>query len=101
MPVTLAKPSDARHGRVSTYTTGGCRCNLCREALRVYTAQRRAARRAELGTVRGRPYATVDLYGNPITHGTASTYSNWGCRCLPCRVAHSHSTAHYRDRNRE
>lgn len=24
-----------------------------------------------------------------MIHGSASTYTNWGCRCAPCRVAHN------------
>lgn len=47
------------------------------------TQQRWAARHAERTMINGRWFAP-----NAHTHGSASTYSNWGCRCNPCTDAH-------------
>lgn len=59
----------SRHGTHSTYSRG-CRCEGCREAHRIYTAQRRAVALAE-GT---------------LSHGLRGTYDA-GCRCQKCRDA--------------
>ncbi|WP_158608006.1 hypothetical protein [Nocardia panacis] len=83
---TMVKAAGLTHGKVSSYTSG-CRCTECREALRRYTADLRARRRARRVIVKGRPFAAVDQNGNYLQHGTPSTYQNWGCRCFSCRVA--------------
>ena len=66
------------HG-VNRYTNDACRCDVCREAMRVYQAKRRAQRRA-----------WVDANGLPpsVAHG-ANGYQNWGCRCDVCRRGHA------------
>lgn len=98
MTAILDTRPDLIHGRVSSYTNG-CRCNECREALRLYTAEIRARRRARRVTVNGHPFAAVDQNGNALQHGTASTYQNWGCRCFPCRLAQAADHANHRERN--
>jgi hypothetical protein len=35
------------HGKLSTYTTGGCRCDLCRGAQRAYYLVRKARAKAK------------------------------------------------------
>lgn len=37
---------------------------------------------------------TADLIVDPTLapHGDPSTYTNWGCRCIPCRTAYGAST---------
>jgi len=62
------------HGKLGTYTNHGCRCDLCRAALRKYS--RKMAARASLGTVPA------------WAHGTTTGYQ-YGCRCDPCRVENS------------
>jgi len=90
--------SDLVHGKVASYTVGGCRCDECREALRAYTARVRARRRAQRVIVNGRPFAAVDSSGDPLTHGTPYTYQNWGCRCPACSNAQHADHAIYRGR---
>lgn len=62
------------HGLASTYQSG-CRCGGCRAA---NTA------RAKLGRER-----RVDRTPPETAHGKTATYSNWRCRCEPCRAAHA------------
>lgn len=54
----------------------GCRCAQCREGHRISRAELVAARRERL---------LADPTVRP--HGVANTYTNWGCRCEPCRAA--------------
>lgn len=60
-------PSASRYAR-------GCRCDGCRQAATEAHNRQQAARLA-----RGVP--------DGVPHGSASTYSNWGCRCEPCTKA--------------
>lgn len=62
------------HGRTA-YGHGQCRCEVCREAHRVYQAALLARHRA-MGVPPGHPH-------------NASTYRQWGCRCDVCREAQS------------
>ena len=62
------------HGLRSTYVTGGCRCDGCRNANRVY--QQALVARRKAGGVPGH-----------VPHGRPSTYTNWSCRCVECRAA--------------
>jgi hypothetical protein len=32
-----------------------------------------------------------------LPHGSASTYSNWGCRCAPCTAAKTAEMAQWRE----
>src|ERR1019366_787926 len=64
---------NADHGTSSRYWAG-CRCAACRAANAALHHEGRERRRRALAT------ATV-------THGSASTYRNWGCRCEPCHQA--------------
>lgn len=59
------------HGKISTYTAYGCRCDSCKEASRLYRT--------------GRAMRTYDEISN---HGTWSAYVS-GCRCEDCRAAQS------------
>lgn len=77
------------HGTITGYNRHRCRQPACRAAARAATAearQRRLALRVERG---GRSYAERDTNGNPLPHGDASTYQNWGCRCEPCTAANT------------
>ena len=62
------------HGKASTYTNYGCRCELCKEAIRLTAKKRRASRGATLA-------------GDDPRHGTLTGYNSWGCRCERCREA--------------
>ena len=64
---------NAEHGTCSRYDAG-CRCARCRAA--------NTARHHEIRERRRRALATA-----AVTHGCASTYRNWGCRCEPCHQA--------------
>ncbi len=64
---------NADHGTSSRYDAG-CRCAACRAA--------NTARYHESTELRRRALA-----GAAVTHGSASTYRNWGCRCEPCHQA--------------
>lgn len=63
-----------KHGGPGAYNKG-CRCSICIDAHRT----RIQATRARLHT---RPREEVP-------HGTRGGYSNWGCRCQPCRTANT------------
>lgn len=73
----------AGHGKPSTYTNYGCRCEECRDAKRAYAAARQ-----------GDPRVLA-----AAKHGTRSTYTALGCRCAPCSAANStYARAWYRRR---
>lgn len=59
------------HGKYSTYTNKGCRCEECKRAARDY--------KSELGT--------KGLTPDDERHGTRNGYVNYGCRCTYCRIA--------------
>lgn len=65
------------HGKSHTYRHG-CRCLLCRRANTEKVAANSRARAIKLG----------DLNHPQPEHGTASTYTNWKCRCDTCSAAH-------------
>lgn len=59
------------HGKASTYTNHGCRCDACRAAHTEVCYRARMRR-----------------YSNPVPaglHGTYNAYTNYGCRCDACR----------------
>jgi hypothetical protein len=63
------------HGTLTGYNTHACRCELCRDAFRVYSKARRRLRSALLEP-------------DDPRHGRYTTYRNWMCRCTPCLDAH-------------
>jgi hypothetical protein len=69
----LRRGVNADHGTSSRYDAG-CRCAACRAA--------NTARYHESTELRRRTLASA-----AVTHGSASTYRNWGCRCEPCHQA--------------
>ena len=73
------------HG-LCAYRSGKCRCEVCTEAVRIDTNERRTARAAE----------EVPPH---IKHGFASTYIGWRCRCEECMGAWKQDCARRR-RNR-
>jgi hypothetical protein len=70
---TLYRMRTYPHGKPTGYAQG-CRCGRCIEANRESARQRSQER------------ATRQ---DQAVHGRASTYQNWGCRCDPCKAAHS------------
>lgn len=86
-PKLCLKCSDAARAAVcGTYSkySGGCSCDECREANRLYHRSLR------------------DRVGPPPSHGQ-SGYVNYGCRCSICTRANTEATYGYRvrfDRNR-
>jgi hypothetical protein len=56
------------HGKPTSYTAGGCRCDACRTAAMAHRKQRRAER----------------LAAGDFTHGTRIGY-HMGCRCTLCK----------------
>lgn len=73
-----------RHGTVSNYIRGHCRCDECTMA----NANRGARNRRRLRE-RGLP-------PGDRRHGTLNGYSNWGCRCDKCRKVQSVRMVAYR-----
>lgn len=67
----------------ATYQRHGCRCELCRAAIREKRKQREA---------RGP--------GPNVVHGRPTTYSNYRCRCQPCYDAWSALQREYRARRK-
>jgi hypothetical protein len=61
------------HGKYSTYTRGGCRCDECRAAAAAYQRRRVEQRRND-----EKPQHV---------HGTENGYVNYACRCDECREA--------------
>lgn len=61
------------HGRIAGYRQG-CRCESCTNIHRVNFLRQKTSRA---------------LRQHEATHGRASTYLNWSCRCTPCTEAHS------------
>lgn len=66
------------HEPVRWHYVNGCRHPDCVEANRIYQQVAVAER-------------TQRLLADPtlVPHGRENTYGNWGCRCLPCCVAHA------------
>ncbi len=87
---------DPRHGKASTYTNHGCRCDLCREASRTYPPHLAA-------TVRYRRKLGQQPRKIGITyeHGTRYGYIRGGCRCPGCTEAMRLYQAAYRARRKE
>lgn len=75
------------HGDYRRYTKG-CRCNECREAMRLYHIAWRAKQRSNP--------SGADRAG----HGKPSTYRHYGCRCEACRAANTADVNAYRARRR-
>jgi hypothetical protein len=83
MSQTKAMNSERWHGTVDGYTNHRCRCEGCREAIRVDRQKRRS---------RSIP--------DHVKHG-AYTYNNWGCYCQVCREgARDRQRSYYRARKR-
>ena len=71
--------SEDRHGTISMYTGGKCRCDLCKkEHLRHITE-----RRKKLGLAVGSKPRTG------LVHGTANAYAYYKCRCDTCKKNHN------------
>lgn len=79
---------DHGHGDHRTYQNG-CRCDDCRDAMRLRAAEQRAKRKANP--------SGADRAG----HGKAATYRNHGCRCAECTTAHTADCTAYKARRRE
>lgn len=94
-------PRPFKHG-LSAYRRAGeaaCRCPVCREAHRAYSAQERAARYAQRVMIDGRlVYPAV-----PERHGRpgGSLYNSYGCRCEPCTKAFIAKNSDYKKRRAE
>lgn len=72
-----------RHG--ARGYVNGCRCERCTASNTKRNAIRRKERHALRVLVDGR---LVAKSVPDEKHGSASTYSNWGCRCQKCSEAH-------------
>jgi hypothetical protein len=75
-------PGSAEHGGTGSLYNSGCRCELCVLAHRRRMREGRVRRRSERVMVKGALVAV-----KAATHGTVSTYRNWGCQCPPCHKA--------------
>jgi hypothetical protein len=74
------------HGTASRYNNDGCRCRPCKDAWATHMARMRANRRSRL--LGESPLPRANARTGPKQHGTHSAYSNWGCRCDKCCLAH-------------
>jgi hypothetical protein len=70
---------DKKHGYV--LYTKGCRCDVCREAKRMYSKAQRALRAYRLSKAKAKGYTYIV---SGITHGY-SGYQNFKCRCDVCK----------------
>ena len=77
------------HGLASTYRNPeyGCRCEACTRANTERARTEQASRRK-----RQPPSGS---------HGRYTTYTNWGCRCGPCKAAGAAKNKAYADAHRE
>jgi hypothetical protein len=82
--VTCYEPPPV-HGR-SRYQRSGCRCEVCVAAYYADTAAQKAKRAANQ---------------DRAPHGTASGYTNWRCRCDPCKAAGARQNAETWRRRKE
>ena len=104
MDVNLPKRQPSAHGTVSRYTSG-CRCNVCRAAMRArYQALRvPCSECGELmsGHARGRlcRRCWTKAQTKPLIHGTERGY-NKGCRCEFCIRASRRGRQERRERNK-
>lgn len=75
------KPSAAKyeHGDHRLYVKG-CRCDECREGIRLHRREERAKWRSDP--------SRADRTG----HGKLTTYKNHGCRCVDCKAANTEDT---------
>jgi hypothetical protein len=85
---TVVVVKSEQHGTATGYNYG-CRCNACREAIRIK------------GVARRRAQGVPDRHGpppGPIKHGTLHAYSNRGCRCDDCRRVNTEAARQRRAR---
>lgn len=82
------------HGRATTYSNYGCRCDPCRSAAKEHR------RRNQQRTYKARRVERLERDPSLATHGSVSTYRNWGCRCEPCVAANSAACAAWKRRRR-
>jgi len=75
----------APHGTASGYNNYGCHCVPCTAAASAAVLARNRRRYAQRVLVGGRLVHPAPGIG----HGLPDTYKRYGCRCLPCCVAHS------------
>lgn len=110
------KPDDPRHGTMTGYTSGKCRCSLCKAAAKAYRKEFRqghmeSVRLAEQAYYKQHAPAYIkatkanqtkrlkELQANPEDprHGTITSY-NAGCRCDKCIDAGKKQRAKWRAR---
>lgn len=68
-----AHTADVDHGTTTGYNRG-CRCNECTRASSTFQNDRQRRRKGALAP-------------NDPRHGIYTTYTNWRCRCEPCKSA--------------
>jgi hypothetical protein len=90
--VLVATAPTLTHGTTNVYVHWGCHCAACIESHRRRSAKQRARRFAQRVLVGGVFIAAVPN----LTHGTKSTYNNWGCRCTECTAANRAAWAAWR-----
>jgi hypothetical protein len=103
----VACVDELRHGVLGTYTNHGCRCNECREVMRIYNLAKRKPCIGGCGTLvyQTKTYNQRGYNGlrlgmcrtcrtkkrrteSTVPHGTETKYTSWErCRCDLCREA--------------
>ena len=110
------KPDDPRHGTITGYISGKCRCSLCKAAAKAYRKEFRqghieSVRLAEQAYYKQHASAYIkatkanqtkrlkELQADPKDprHGTITSY-NAGCRCGKCTEAAKRQRAKWRAR---
>lgn len=66
-----------RHGTHNAYTNWECRCEQCREFVRLSTRRTR----------KNRARTNRPPRAGRVPHGTITGYTGWACRCGPCSQA--------------
>lgn len=95
---------EIKHGTSNAYRNHGCRCINCVDAEAAYrrgislsifrdsriqqSTEKERKIQNRFSVIDGRVVAIFTKKGNPVVHGSASTYTNCDCRCSECSAAH-------------
>lgn len=83
----------AEHGGSGAMYNRGCRCEPCKARHRERMTEGNKRRWAQRVTGANGDWFAASV----LDHGTSSAYTNWGCRCDPCRGAATRRNREWRE----